>query len=102
MARGDYFACNTELGRLIAQEPEKKQDRFMETIMTAAAVPPTPAKPEAQAEREAALTPPLPSAVFAIYQLKGGDETRDLRFEPYDRLMQQGQKPDITVRALRL
>ena len=95
MARGDYFACNTELGRLIAQEPEKKQDRFMEAIMRAAAVPPTPVKPEAQAEREAALTPPAPAAYFTIYQLKGGDETRDLRFEPYDRLMQQGQKPDM-------
>lgn len=95
MARGDYFACNTELGRLIAQEPEKKQDRFMEAIMRTAAVPPTPVKPEAQAEREAAPTPPAPAVDFTIYQLKGGDETRDLRFEPYDRLMQQGQKPDM-------
>ena len=27
---------------------------------------------------------------FSIYQLKGGDETRDLRFEPYDRLQAAG------------
>lgn len=93
MARGDYFACNIALGKLIAPEPEMKQDRFMEAIMTAAAVPPAPTKPEVQAEREAEPTPP--AADFVIYQLKGGDETRDLRFEPYDRLTQQGQKPDI-------
>lgn len=96
MARGDYFACNITLGKLIAQEPEKKQERITEAVMTAAAaVPPTPPVPEAQAEREAAPTPPVPAADFAIYQLKGGDETRDLRFEPYDRLTQQGQKPDM-------
>ena len=93
MARGDYFACNMELGRLIAPEPEKKQDRFIEAFMTAS--PPTPPAPEVQAEHAASPTPPSPSADFAIYQLKGGDETRDLRFEPYDRLMQQGQKPDM-------
>lgn len=93
VARGDYFACNTALGRLIAPEPEKKQDRFIEAVMTASS--PTPPAPEVQAEQAAAPTPPSPSADFAIYQLKGGDETRDLRFEPYDRLMQQGQKPDM-------
>lgn len=96
MACGDYFACNTALGKLIAQEPVKKQEHFTEAVMTAdAAAPPIPPVPEAQAEREAAPTPPAPAADFAIYQLKGGDETRDLRFEPYDRLTQQGQKPDM-------
>lgn len=90
MARGDYFACNMELGRLITPEPEKKQDRFIEAVMTA-----SPPALEVQAEQAAAPTPPSPSADFAIYQLKGGDETRDLRFEPYDRLTQQGQKPDM-------
>ncbi len=96
MERGDYFDCNIALGKLIAQEPEKKQQRITEAVMTAAAAaPPTPPVPEAQAEREAAPTPPLPHADYAIYQLKGGDETRDLRFEPYDRLTQQGQKPDM-------
>ena len=28
--------------------------------------------------------------LFSIYQLKRGDETRDLRFEPYDRLQAAG------------
>ena len=40
-----------------------------------------------QAEREQGDT-------FSIYQLKRGDETRDLRFEPYDRLQAAGQAGD--------
>ena len=31
---------------------------------------------------------------FSIYQLKRGDETRDLRFEPYDRLQATGHTVD--------
>ena len=31
---------------------------------------------------------------FSIYQIKGGDETRDLRFEPYDRLQATGNVMD--------
>ena len=31
---------------------------------------------------------------FSIYQLKGGDETRDLRFEPYERLQAAGHTVD--------
>ena len=31
---------------------------------------------------------------FSIYQIKGGDETRDLRFEPYDRLQATGNVVD--------
>ena len=31
---------------------------------------------------------------FSIYQLKDGDETRDLRFEPYDRLQAAGKAVD--------
>ena len=31
---------------------------------------------------------------FSIYQIKGGDETRDLRFEPYDRLHAAGNVVD--------
>lgn len=31
---------------------------------------------------------------FSIYQLKRGDETRDLRFEPYDRLTAAGHAVD--------
>ena len=32
---------------------------------------------------------------FSIYQIKGGDETRDLRFEPYDRLIAAGHRVDV-------
>ena len=37
---------------------------------------------------------------FSIYQLKGGDETRDLRFEPYDRLQAAGNVVDKENYAL--
>ncbi len=31
---------------------------------------------------------------MSIYQIKGGDETRDFRFEPYDRLQAAGNVVD--------
>ena len=37
---------------------------------------------------------------FSIYQIKGGDETRDLRFEPYDRLTATGHRVDPENYAL--
>ena len=37
---------------------------------------------------------------FSIYQIKGGDETRDLRFEPYDRLTATGHRIDPENYAL--
>lgn len=30
---------------------------------------------------------------FEIYQIKGGNDTRDIRFEPYERLIEAGKKP---------
>lgn len=92
MTHGDYFTCNSALSNLIAQKPEQKQDRFMDALLTAA-VSSKPPAPETQTEQSAA--PDMQETDFAIYQLKGGDETRDLRFEPYDRLTQQGQKPEM-------
>ena len=47
-----------------------------------------------KAEREAAQTAPPDKDTFSIYQLKRGDETRDLRFEPYDRLQATGKAVD--------
>ena len=44
------------------------------------------------AERTQAQEPDRDS--FSIYQLKRGDETRDLRFEPYDRLTATGHAVD--------
>ena len=43
-----------------------------------------------QPEQEA----PQDKDTFSIYQIKGGDETRDLRFEPYDRLIAAGHRVD--------
>ena len=46
-----------------------------------------------ETEKEAAA-PEVGGDTFSIYQLKGGDETRDLRFEPYDRLHAAGKAVD--------
>ena len=43
-----------------------------------------------QPEQEA----PQDKDTFSIYQIKGGDETRDFRFEPYDRLTATGHRVD--------
>ena len=43
-----------------------------------------------QPEQEA----PQDKDTFSIFQIKGGDETRDLRFEPYDRLTATGHRVD--------
>lgn len=53
----------------------------------------TAAEPE-QAAQEAAAAEPEQADSFTIYQLKGGDETRDYRFEPYDRLQAVGLAVD--------
>lgn len=44
-----------------------------------------------QQEQEAAeQTEPQPKSTFAIYQIKGGEETRNYRFEPLERLRELG------------
>ena len=43
-----------------------------------------------QEQETAVLTEPQPENTFSIYQLKGGDETRDYRFEPLGRLRELG------------
>lgn len=46
---------------------------------------------ELYAKAQEAVQPPEQGGdTFTIYQLKGGDETRDFRFEPYDRLQAAG------------
>jgi antirestriction protein ArdC len=44
--------------------------------------------------QETAKTAEQDKDTFSIYQLKHGDETRDLRFEPYDRLQATGNSVD--------
>jgi antirestriction protein ArdC len=46
-------------------------------------------EPEVQAQKAAQTVTPEKDT-FSIYQLKRGDETRDFRFEPYDRLQAAG------------
>ena len=49
---------------------------------------------ELQAQREATQAVEQPENSFSIYQLKGGDDTRDYRFEPLDRLKEKGLTVD--------
>ena len=44
--------------------------------------------------QETAKTAEPDKDTFSIYQIKGGDETRDFRFEPYDRLQAAGNVVD--------
>ena len=44
--------------------------------------------------QEAAQTAAPDKDTFSIYQIKGGDGTRDFRFEPYDRLAATGRTAD--------
>ena len=50
--------------------------------------------------QETAQTTGQDKDTFSIYQIKGGDETRDLRFEPYDRLIATGHRVDPKNYAL--
>ena len=50
-------------------------------------------EPEVQAQETAQTVTP-DKDTFSIYQLKQGDETRDFRFEPYDRLQAAGNTVD--------
>ena len=80
MAKGDYFTCNAKLSELLADPPEIFKDKAVEEPAVSENTP----------------APPVPEHDFAIYQLKDGDETRDIRFEPYERLAKHGQQPDIS------
>lgn len=81
IAIGDFETCNAALSVAIAQDTVT-ENQVVEKAVAAPAplVPPTP--PEQQND-------------FAIYQLKGGDEAREIRFEAFDSLAKQGVVPDI-------
>ena len=52
-------------------------------------------QPEPEVQAQEAAQPVTPEKdTFSIYQLKQGDETRDFRFEPYDRLQAAGNVVD--------
>ena len=57
---------------------------------------------EALKQAIAAPTPPMPmpsqdNPTFEIYQLKVGDDTRDMRFISLERLAEQGKSPEIST-----
>ena len=64
--------------------------------------PPQPERPDPSKVEMDAAAPGQRTAqtagqdkdTFSIYQIKGGDETRDFRFEPYDRLQAAGNVVD--------
>ena len=78
---GDFETCNAALAVAIAQNTVT-ENQVVEKAVAAPAPPAPPAPPEQQND-------------FAIYQLKGGDETRGIRFEAFDSLAKQGVTPDI-------
>ena len=53
-----------------------------------------------QKEQDKEQAAPQDKDTFSIFQIKGGDETRDLRFEPYDRLTATGHRVDPKNYAL--
>ena len=54
----------------------------------------------APAQEQPEQKAPQDKDTFSIYQIRGGDETRDLRFEPYDRLIATGHRVDQKNYAL--
>ena len=68
--------CRELMAQLVAGELTQEQVKELYT--------------KAQEQPEAAQE----TDTFSIYQLKDGDETRDLRFEPYDRLQAAGHTID--------
>ena len=71
---------------LTAEKPNEKQRAHIRQQKVAAKEKPAQEQPEQEA--------PQDKDTFSIYQIKGGDETRDLRFEPYDRLQVTGNVVD--------
>ena len=71
VCRGNFYQCNTALTELL------KSKSITEENLTDA-LPPKPVQND-----------------YSIYQLKWIPETRNIRFESYDTLMKENQKPDI-------
>lgn len=82
--------CRELMGQLIAEELTQGEVKELYAK--------SQEQPQAQ-EQTADFEQPTQEAepdkdTFSIYQLKHGDETRDLRFEPYDRLQAAGHAID--------
>lgn len=89
-----YYAADyiKAIALLTGEKPTELQRAHIRAQKVAALEQPAQGQPEQEA--------PQDKDTFSIYQIKGGDETRDLRFEPYDRLTAAGYRVDVKNYAL--
>ena len=89
-----YYAADyvKAIAPLTGEKPTELQRAHIRQQKVAAQEQPVQEQPEQKA--------PQSKDTFSIYQIKGGDETRDLRFEPYDRLTATGHRVDPKNYAL--
>ena len=89
-----YYAADyvKAIAPLTGEKPTELQRAHIRAQKVAAQEQPAQEQPEQEA--------PQDKDTFSIYQIKGGDETRDLRFEPYDRLIAAGHRVDPKNYAL--
>ena len=89
-----YYAADyvKAIAPLTGEKPNELQRAHIRQQMVAAQEQPVQEQPEQEA--------PQDKDTFSIFQIKGGDETRDLRFEPYDRLTATGHRVDPKNYAL--
>ena len=83
-----YYAADyvKAIAPLTGEKPTELQRAHIRAQKVAAQEQTTQEQPKQEA--------PQDKDTFSIYQIKGGDETRDLRFEPYDRLTATGHRVD--------
>ena len=89
-----YYAADyvKAIAPLTGEKPTEIQRAHIRQQKVAAQEQPAQEQPEQKA--------PQDKDTFSIYQIRGGDETRDLRFEPYDRLIATGHRVDPKNYAL--
>ena len=89
-----YYAADyvKAIAPITGEKPTELQRAHIRQQKVAAQEQPAQEQPEQEA--------PQDKDTFSIYQIKGGDETRDLRFEPYDRLIAAGHRVDPKNYAL--
>ncbi|HGM1238623.1 TPA: YodL domain-containing protein [Clostridioides difficile] len=89
-----YYAADyvKAIAPLTGEKPTELQRAHIRQQKVAAQEQPVQEQPEQKA--------PQDKDTFSIYQIKSGDETRDLRFEPYDRLTATGHRVDPKNYAL--
>ena len=84
-----YYAADyvKAIAPLTGEKPTELQRAHIRQQTVVAQEQPAQEQPEQEA--------PQDKDTFSIYQIKGGDETRDLRFEPYDRMTAAGYRVDV-------